>query len=169
MVEIVVPIAVSVVLPIAIVFIFCFYSNKTATSKINLLSKAIESGVDIDPKVLLEALDKEPKNKTSKSIKSRLVCKLQWGITLSIIGLAGLAMWIIMKPNYIFLVVSIVCLAVGIGLVIAYFAGMKIMTEDMALELKVANAKADADAAEIKAKAAASNMDASAGMEQVEE
>jgi len=133
--DVIVPIFVCVVLPVSIVFIVFYYSSKVSKEKINLLSKAIESGVEMDPEQLMAAL--ETKKKSPKTIKKSLVEKLTGGIMLLILGIAAFAsICFDVFDLDIAMAVGSVCAATGIGLVISYFVGKKLLAREIEAESK---------------------------------
>ncbi len=131
--EVIIVISVSVILPIAVVFIIFFYSNKTAASKMKLLEKAIESGVDIDPAALMESL--ETKKKRSRTIKDRLIGKLVWGTMLLVFGVAAFLCFLFGLLNGRWCIYAgIVGISVGTALIVAYSVGRKMLEKEAVTE-----------------------------------
>ena len=134
--SILIPIFVCVVLPVSIVFIVFFYLNKISANKMNLLSKAIENGVDIDSKALIDAL--ETRKKSSKTVKAGLINKLIWGIILLVCGVSVLGMAMFGRFDiYDEGVVGIICLAVGLALVVSYIVGKKMLQPEIEAETRM--------------------------------
>ncbi len=132
---VIISVAICCLLPIASTFIVFFYSNKIMANKMNLLSKAIDSGVDIDAQGLMESLE----SKKKKTIKERLINKLIWGIILLILGIAAficLALDLNM-PDEGFIYTGIAGTAIGTALVIAYFVGRKLLASEIKAETMV--------------------------------
>lgn len=140
--EIIIPIAICCVLPIASTFIVFFYTNKMAENKMNLLSKAIESGVEIDPQGLMESLGSKKKKNTT--IKERLINKLIWGIILFILGAAAFVCvaFDLNIPAEVFIYPGIAGTAVGTGLIVSYFVGKKLLASEIEAETKMFAEKA---------------------------
>lgn len=134
--SILIPIFVCVVLPVSIVFIVFFYLNKISANKMNLLSKAIENGVDIDSKALIDAL--ETRKKSSKTVKADLINKLICGIILLVCGVFFLGMAVFGRFDiYGKGVIGIVCLAGGLGLFVSYFVGKKMLQPEIEAETRM--------------------------------
>lgn len=132
---IIIPIVLGGIMPVVIVFINFFYGNKTAANKMNLLAKAIESGVDIDPTVLMESL--ESKKEKNTTIKERLINKLVSGIILFLLGIASficLAVRILSAKWCIY--VGIAGVAVGAAFIVAYFVGRKLLASEIEAETR---------------------------------
>lgn len=128
----IVPIAICCILPIACTFIVFFYTNKILANKMNLLSKALESGIDIDAQGLMESLE----TKKKKSIKERLISKLIWGVIMLILGIAAFVCLALdfELSSKVFIYSGIAGTSVGTALVIAYFVGRKMLAEEIEAE-----------------------------------
>ncbi len=139
---VIISIAICCILPIASIFIIFFYLDKIAANKMNLLSKAIESGVDIDPQGLMESL--ESKKKKNTTTKERLINKLIWGIILFILGASAFVCvaFDLNIPAEVFIYSGIAGTAVGTGLIVAYFVGKKLLATEIEAETKMFAEKA---------------------------
>lgn len=139
---VIISIAICCILPIASTFIVFFYSDKIAANKMNMLSKAIECGVDIDPQGLLESL--ESKKKKNRTIKERLINKLIWGIILFILGASAFVCvaFDLNIPGEVFIYPGIAGTAVGTALIVSYFVGKKLLASEIEAETKMFAGKA---------------------------
>lgn len=137
--EIIVPIFVCVILPVAIVFIIGRTKQNEINRKSEIMIKAIENGQQVDPELFKAA---EPAPKAPKTLKQELVEKLTGGCVVSLMGLAFMTLFLIdlfMPEAHILFgswlpVAGGVMLAVGIGLLISYFAGKKILANEIKAE-----------------------------------
>ena len=138
-VEVIVPIFICVILPVAIVLIIGLVRRNETNRKAEVMLKAIENGVPVD----LERLN--PKKK-SKSIKQDLLEKLNGACITGIMGIGFLTLGIFrtqswefgrnMFLNKFWLPAGAVLLAVGIGLLISYLAGKKMLAKELEAEEK---------------------------------
>ena len=128
MVEIIVPVAVCVVLPVMVVWLVFWSRNHIVDRKAEVLLKAIENGQDIDPEMF--ASD----DRSKRSLKMNLLGKLQTGIILLIMG-AGLVACALNIPDKdsLFIIASIL-LALGIGFFVSFFVGRKWMETEIRAE-----------------------------------
>lgn len=124
MVENLVPIFVCVVLPVSIVLIVSLRKWNSDNKRAEVLTKAIESGRNLDTEQLIESL-RDPRNR-HYSEKEILYARLQRGCMYTLIGIAlGIVFFSgiihdIDLPIMV-LTVSLVCLAIGIAYLIVFF------------------------------------------------
>ena len=135
-VEILVPAFVCVVLPVAIVLIIGLVRRNETNRKAEVMLKAIENGVTIDPEFFKS-------NKKKSSIKKDLLDKLNGACITSLMGLAFLLIFFFGKewasnfcPTALWLIAGGVMVAVGIGLFITYFTGKKMLAKEIEAEEK---------------------------------
>ena len=88
------------------------------------------------PEELVQSL-----NKPRKSIKERLLDKLLWGIICIIAGVGAVVLTVVhyctvgsMDDNGVMLGIGIALLAVGVALLIYYFAGRKVLRSEIEAE-----------------------------------
>ncbi len=127
-----IPIAICVILPIAIVAIVMSNRNKTIQKKSEVIMKAIEQGVDIDPKnlVLSEA-------KSVKGLKEKLFGTLKTGFILTALGLAFTIFSLIMKKiegDIDHLIVGLILLTLGISFIVSFFVGKMYLAKEIEAE-----------------------------------
>ncbi|NLZ20033.1 MAG: hypothetical protein GXY24_07215 [Bacteroidales bacterium] len=133
-VEILVPIAICVVLPVLIVWLIGRVRQNETNRKAEIMLKAIENGQSIDPEIF--------KGKKKKaSIKQDLLDKLNGACITSLMGVAFLLVMLFkVGDDYgfdAFLPYAAgAMLAVGIGLFVSYFVGKKMMAKEIEAEEK---------------------------------
>lgn len=117
--DVIIPIAVSCIMPIMLMWIIARASTKKSEHKMNVMIKAIESGADIDPNVLMAV-----KSRT-RSTKMILVNRLGAGVVLSLMGLAFIlaaAFGLASFPEWGYYP-GLPLLAAGIGLLVSFLFG----------------------------------------------
>ena len=146
--DIVIPILVCVVLPIAIVWIVNRTRQNETNRKAEIMLKAIENGSQVDPDYF------KPTNKAAKkrtqSIKQDLLDKLTGACITSFMGLAFIGMTVV--TNYVpafdrkywfedmMPVAGGVLLAVGVALFISYHVGKKMLAGEIEAEERALHA-----------------------------
>lgn len=138
--DILIPICVCVILPVAIVLIVGLTKRNETNRKAEIMLKAIEAGVPVDP-----AMFKTPE-KSPKTIRQELLEKLTGACITGLMGIAFLVLWAVDQfgpgiPKGFFFsemlpVAGGVMLAVGIALLISYFAGKKLLAGEMEAQEK---------------------------------
>ncbi len=122
---------ICVFLPVLIVWLTTKAKTNAINQKYALLQKAIEHGVEIDPKLLI---DEKWKN---GSVRMKLLSKLQWGLFFLIVGI-GIGIFLlsqgVMKDSLLeLLLIAIIAFALGVGFITAYIVGNrdeKLKSED---------------------------------------
>ena len=133
--DILIPIFICVVLPVAIVWIVGRTKQNETNRKAEIMLKAIEAGVPVD----MDQFSTE--KKAPKTVKQDLLDKLSGACITSLMGLAFLVLAFIrvFNPEFcgeifmgkLLLPAGCVLLAVGVGLFITYFAGKKLMEKEI--------------------------------------
>ena len=129
MTEILVPIFICVVLPVAIVAIVCAAAMNSDNKRAKVLMKAIESGCGIDADSLAAALQK-PKKTTREILNLRLLrgCIFSFiGLALCIVGIVSLCMGTEFSADSVTvpLVFGGASLAIGLSYLVVYFVTRK--------------------------------------------
>lgn len=126
-----IPICVCVVLPVMIVWLVQRSRSHKIDRRTEVLVKAIENGVDVDPNLLI---DETPVKR--KSLKMQMISYLSNGVIFGLIGLlfiiltlAGVASF----PAWGYYA-GIPLLAVGLGNLVAYFVGVRYMAPEIKAE-----------------------------------
>ena len=132
----VLPIFICVVLPVSIVLIIGLVRSNETNRKAEVMLKAIEAGQSINPDFLKTANRK-------KSIKKDLLEKLNGACITGLMGITFLLIFFFGRgwsehffPTPIYLLAGAVMLAVGIGLLLSYFVGKKLLATEIEAEEK---------------------------------
>ncbi len=128
MVEIIVPIGVCVVLPVMVVWIVSRSRNRIVDRKAEVLVKASENGQDIDPEMF--ASD----DRSKRSLKMKLLGRLQTGIILVIMGAGLVACAMVIPDKTSLFIIACILLAIGIGFFVSFFVGRKWMEAEIKAE-----------------------------------
>lgn len=129
------PICICVVLPIMIVWLGTRSSVKKNEQKMNVLMKAIENGVDIDPALLVN------ETKSSVSTKIQLMKKLTAGVICSIIGIAVMVCTQLEAFDGVaglemLYIIGGALIAVGVANIVAFFVGRRYLAPEIEAEEK---------------------------------
>ena len=131
--NILVPIAICVVLPVLIVFIIGRVRQNETNRKAEVMLKAIENGQPINPEAFV------PKKKRG-SIKQDLLDKLNGACITFLMGLAFLLLCVFNVSDFgfndILPYAAAAMMAVGIALFISYFTGKKMLAKEIEAEEK---------------------------------
>ena len=116
---------VCVVMPVVIVAVAFKQKEHTIDRKMDVLSKAVENGQEIDPALFAD-------EKSSKSLKLRLINRATWGVVLSVVAIVMLACALFVNYDPEGLVISGgIILAAGIGMLFSFFAGKRWLTPEI--------------------------------------
>lgn len=133
-VALLIPIAICVVLPVAIVFIISWSSNTRQKMRTQVLLKAIENNSSIDADKLADAMTGGKIKKTPMDILNK---RLLWGCVCTLVGIV-LSVFGVVYDLMGYILCGGVLLAVGIGFLIVYFVTHGDVKRQMALEEKKA-------------------------------
>lgn len=127
-----IPVSICVVLPVLIVWLVLRFRKHTIDKKVELLSKCIENGIEIDPGILANARMK------NGSTRKSLLNKLATAIIFLISGLAILVISIVNDMTMVYgpMTASIIILSVGLGMLAWYLTGVKFLKNEMEKEDK---------------------------------
>lgn len=138
LIGILVPLGICVALPVLIVWLVTRTRQNETDKKTEIMLKAIEAGATIDAEFFKDAQRKQ------KSTKERLLNRLIWGCTTSILGVGlaalGIIQWVKWNgttSNDSFVVPLIfagIFLAIGIALVMGFFVGRKMLVKEIEAE-----------------------------------
>lgn len=137
LIEVLVPIAIVVVMPVLVVWLVMRARQHEVDKKTEVLLKAVEEGVQIDPAFFRNAGQK------SNSVKGRLMGYLITAMITGIIGLITLIAQIVFYSILglwdrgdgailMFVILSGILLAVGIAFFIVYSVGKKTYAKELA-------------------------------------
>lgn len=127
-----IPVSICVVLPVLIVWLVLRFRKHTIDKKVELLSKCIENGIEIDPGILANTRMK------NGSTRKSLLNKLATAIIFLISGLAILVISIVNDMTMVYgpMTASIIILSVGLGMLAWYLTGVKFLKNEMEKEDK---------------------------------
>ena len=116
---------VCVVMPVVIVAVTFKQKERAIDRKMDVLSKAVENGQEIDPALFAD-------EKSSKSLKLRLINRATWGVVLSVVAIVMLACALFVNDDPEGMVISGgIILAAGIGMLFSFFAGKRWLTPEI--------------------------------------
>ena len=135
--DIIKPICILVVLPITILWLYLRNRKDENEKRTKIVMAAIEKNGEIDVQEFFKNL-----NKPKKSVREKMILQLHWEVLLgTVFTIFGLVVFIVLavlavgfgitKDDVIAMccVCGIPTLALGIGLLIAYFSGKKMLKE----------------------------------------
>ena len=135
--DILVPIFICVVLPVAMVWLTMRTRQNEANRKSEVMLKAIESGVNLDPELFKGA------QAPVKTIKEKLLGRLTGASVVSLLGVVFLVSGIVLDGNEnwgdlckLTSVAGGILIAIGIALFVVYFVGKKMLAKEIEAEEK---------------------------------
>lgn len=130
LVQILVPIGVAVVLPIAIVAIVFRSALASERNRKEIVLAALEKNPDIDVEQLMKNL-----KKSDKLIKEKLLARLERGCLCCLMGMAFMVLYFFLGVQGEFLIITGPALiAIGIAFLVSYFVGRRMLAKEMEAE-----------------------------------
>ena len=131
LVQILVPIGVAVVLPIAIVAIVFRSALASERNRKEIVLAALEKNPDIDVEQLMKNL-----KKSEKLIKEKLLARLERGCLCCLMGVAFMLLYFFLcvQCEDFIVVVGAALIAIGIAFLISYFVGRRMLAKEMEAE-----------------------------------
>lgn len=130
LVEILIPIGVAVVLPVAIVAIVF----KSALASDRNRKEIILAALEKNPNLNVEDLVKRMK-KSNKLIKEKLLARLERGCLCCLMGVAFVLLYFFLSVQNEFLIITGAALiAIGIAFLVSYFVGRRMLAKEMEAE-----------------------------------
>lgn len=130
LVELLIPLGVAVVLPIAIVAIVFKSVLASERNRKEIILAALEK----NPNLNVEDLVKRMK-KSEKLIKEKLLAKLQRGCLCCLMGVALVLLYFFLSVQNEFLIITGVALiAIGIAFLVGYFVGRRMLAQEILAE-----------------------------------
>lgn len=133
LVELLVPLGVCVALPCIIVWLTLRKKTNDTNQRTQIILAAIEKQSDIDVEDFFNKM--QPKE---TSLKIRMLNKLLWGsiCTLIGVGLSVMSFYLMCQDDdfIVLLIPSLICLAIGVGFLINYFVGKKMLSKEFEKE-----------------------------------
>lgn len=128
--QILVPIGVAVVLPIAIVAIVLRSALASERNRKEIVLAVLEKNPDIDVEQLMKNL-----KKSEKLIKEKLLARLEHGCLCCLMGVAFVLLYFFLSVQNEFLIITGAALiAVGIAFLVSYFVGRRMLAKEMEAE-----------------------------------
>lgn len=131
LVQILVPIGVAVVLPIAIVAIVFRSALASERNRKEIVLAVLEKNPDIDVEQLMKNL-----KKSNKLIKEKLIARLERGCACCLMGVAFLLLYFFefMGRTDVPLIMGPALIAIGIAFLVSYFVGRRMLAQEMEAE-----------------------------------
>lgn len=131
LVQILVPIGVAVVLPIAIVAIVFRSALASERNRKEIVLAVLEKNPDIDVEQLMKNL-----KKSEKLIKEKLLARLERGCLCCLMGMAFMVLYFFLgvQGEGFIVVVGAALIAIGIAFLISYFVGRRMLAQEMEAE-----------------------------------
>lgn len=131
LVQILVPIGVAVVLPIAIVAIVFRSALASERNRKEIVLAALEKNPDIDVEQLMKNL-----KKSEKLIKEKLLARLEHGCLCCLMGVAFMLLYFFLgvQGEDFIVVVGAALIAIGIAFLVSYFVGRRMLAQEMETE-----------------------------------
>lgn len=130
LVQLLVPIGVAVVLPIAVVAIVFKSALASERNRKEIVLAALEKNPDIDVELLMKNL-----KKSEKLIKEKLLARLERGCLCCLMGVALVLLYFFLSVQNEFLIIAGTALiAIGIAFLVGYFVGRRMLAQEMEAE-----------------------------------
>lgn len=130
LIEILIPIGVVVVLPVAIVAIVFKSALASERNRKEIILAALEKNPNLDVEDLVKRM-----KKSEKLIKEKLLAKLQRGCLCCLMGVALVLLYFFPSVQNEFLIIAGTALiAIGIAFLVGYFVGRRMLEKEMLAE-----------------------------------
>lgn len=131
LVQLLVPIGVAVVLPIAIVAIVFKSALASDRNRKEIILAVLEKNPDIDVEQLMKNL-----KKSEKLIKEKLLARLERGCLCCLMGMAFMVLYFFLgvQGEDLIVVVGAALIAIGIAFLVSYFVGRRMLAQEMEAE-----------------------------------
>lgn len=130
LIEILIPIGVVVVLPVAIVAIVFKSALASDRNRKEIILAALEKNPNLDVEDLVKRM-----KKSNKLIKEKLLARLERGCLCCLMGVAFVLLYFFLSVQNEFLIITGAALiAVGIAFLVSYFVGRRMLAKEMEAE-----------------------------------
>ena len=130
LIEILIPIGVAVVLPVAIVAIVFKSALASDRNRKEIILAALEKNPNLDVEDLVKRM-----KKSNKLIKEKLLARLERGCLFCLMGVAFVLLYFFLSVQNEFLIITGAALiAVGIAFLVSYFVGRRMLAKEMEAE-----------------------------------
>lgn len=130
LIEILIPIGVVVVLPVAIVAIVFKSALASERNRKEIILAALEKNPNLDVEDLVKRM-----KKSEKLIKEKLLARLERGCACCLMGVAFVLLYFLLSVQNEFLIIAGTALiAIGIAFLVSYFVGRRMLAQEMEAE-----------------------------------
>ena len=130
LIEILIPIGVAVVLPVAIVAIVFKSALASDRNRKEIILAALEKNPNLDVEDLVKRM-----KKSNKLIKEKLLARLERGCLCCLMGVAFVLLYFVLSVQNEFLIITGPALiAIGIAFLVSYFVGRRMLAKEMEAE-----------------------------------
>ena len=131
LVQLLVPIGVAVVLPIAIVAIVFRSALASERNRKEIILAALEKNPNLDVEDLVKRM-----KKSNKLIKEKLLARLERGCLCCLMGMAFMVLYFFLgvQGEDFIVVVGAALIAIGIAFLVSYFVGRRMLAQEMEAE-----------------------------------
>lgn len=130
LIEILIPIGVAVVLPVAIVAIVFKSALASDRNRKEIILAALEKNPNLDVEDLVKRM-----KKSNKLIKEKLLARLERGCLCCLMGVAFVLLYFFLSVQNEFLIITGPALiAIGIAFLVSYFVGRRMLAQEMEAE-----------------------------------
>lgn len=130
LIEILIPIGVVVVLPVAIVAIVFKSALASERNRKEIILAALEKNPNLDVEDLVKRM-----KKSEKLIKEKLLARLEHGCLCCLMGVAFVLLYFFLSVQNEFLIIAGAALiAVGIAFLVSYFVGRRMLEKEILAE-----------------------------------
>ena len=130
LIEILIPIGVVVVLPVAIVAIVFKSALASERNRKEIILAALEKNPNLDVEDLVKRM-----KKSNKLIKEKLLARLERGCLCCLMGVAFVLLYFFLSVQNEFLIITGAALiAIGIAFLVSYFVGLRMLAQEMEAE-----------------------------------
>lgn len=131
LIEILIPIGVAVVLPVAIVAIVFKSALASDRNRKEIILAALEKNPNLDVEDLVKRM-----KKSNKLIKEKLLARLERGCLCCLMGMAFMVLYFFLgvQGEDFIVVVGAALIAIGIAFLVSYFVGRRMLAKEMEAE-----------------------------------
>lgn len=130
LIEILIPIGVVVVLPVAIVAIVFKSALASERNRKEIILAALEKNPNLDVEDLVKRM-----KKSEKLIKEKLLARLERGCLCCLMGVSFVLLYFFLSVQNEFLIITGAALiAIGIAFLVGYFVGRRMLEKEMEAE-----------------------------------
>lgn len=131
LIEILIPIGVAVVLPVAIVAIVFKSALASDRNRKEIILAALEKNPNLDVEDLVKRM-----KKSNKLIKEKLLARLERGCLCCLMGVAFMLLYFFLgvQSEDLIVVVGAALIAIGIAFLVSYFVGRRMLAKEMEAE-----------------------------------